>query len=195
MRQDSRQLKLIGKGAGVMKVIVTGKNFNVTDALRDTVESKLEKLDKYFSKEAEAKVTLSVEKERQIMEATIPISGTVLRAEEATTDMYNTVDKVVDKLSAQLRKHKTKMERNRLSDYDTIRFENIPADEHVESFEPRIVKTKRFPVKPMNHEEAILQMELVGHSFFVFANDETSEVNVIYKRRDGNYGLIEPNVE
>jgi putative sigma-54 modulation protein len=195
LRSDSRQEKPIGKGAGVMKVTVTGKNFNVTDALRETIESKMEKLDKYFSKEAEAKITLSVEKERQIVEATIPISGSVLRAEEATIDMYNTVDKVVDKLSAQLRKHKTRLERNRLSHYETIRFENIPTYEEEERFEARIVKTKRFPVKPMNHEEAILQMELVGHSFFVFANDETNEVNVIYKRRDGNYGLIEPNVE
>lgn len=178
-----------------MKVAVTGKNVNVTDALRETIEAKMEKLDKYFSKEAEAKVTLSVEKERQIIEATILINGSVLRAEEATIDMYNTVDKVIDKLSAQLRKHKTKLERNRLNRYETIRFENIPTDDGVESFEPGIVKTKRFPVKPMNHEEAILQMELVGHSFFVFANDETNEVNVIYKRRDGNYGLIEPNME
>ncbi len=178
-----------------MKVTVTGKNFNVTDALRDTIDSKMEKLDKYFSKEAEAKVTLSVEKERQIVEATIPISGSVLRAEESTIDMYNTVDKVIDKLSAQLRKHKTKLERNRVNNYETIRFENIPSEEEKETFEPRIVKTKRFPVKPMNQEEAILQMELVGHSFFVYANDETNEVNVIYKRRDGNYGLIEPNME
>ena len=192
---DIRQLKLIGKGAGVMKVTVAGKNMNVTDALRDTIVSKMEKLDKYFSKEAEAKVTLSVEKERQIVEATIPISGTVLRAEEATIDMYTTVDKVVDKLSAQLRKHKTRLEKNRLNQYETIRFENIPAEEEADSFEPRIVKTKRFPVKPMNQEEAILQMELIGHSFFVFANEETNEVNVSYKRKDGHDGLIEPNLD
>ena len=178
-----------------MKVIVTGKNMNVTDALKDTIESKMQKLEKYFNKEAEARVTLSVEKERQIMEATIPISGSVLRAEESTIDMYNTVDNVVDKLDSQLRKHKTKLEKNRISGYETIRFENIPNEEASGSFEPRIVKTKRFPVKPMNHEEAILQMELVGHNFFVFANDETNEVNVIYKRRDGHYGLIEPDVD
>ncbi|SDY60990.1 ribosome hibernation-promoting factor, HPF/YfiA family [Tindallia californiensis] len=178
-----------------MKVIVTGRNFDITNSLRDTIESKLDKLEKYFNKEAEAQVTLSVEKERQIMEVTIPLSGSVLRAEESTKDMYNTVDRVVDKLDSQLRKHKTKLEKNRINNYETIRFENIPAQEKQEEEEARIVKTKRFAVKPMSHEEAVLQMELVGHNFYVYANDETSEVNVVYKRKDGNYGLIEPEFE
>jgi putative sigma-54 modulation protein len=196
LKIDSRQHNSNAKGAGEMKITVTGKNMEITNSLQETIEAKMEKLDKYFNKEAEATITLSVEKERQIMEATIPISGgSVLRAEEATIDMYNTIDNVVDKLSAQLRKHKTKLEKNRVNHYETIRFENIPTYEEPDSFEPQIVKTKQFPVKPMNTEEAILQMELVGHSFFVFANDETNEVNVVYKRRDGNYGLIDPELE
>ncbi len=176
-------------------MIVTGRNVNLTDSLRDTIESKLDKLEKYFNKEAEAQVTLSVEKERQIMEVTIPLSGSVLRAEEATTDMYMTIDRVVDKLDSQLRKHKTKLEKNRINNYETIRFENIPTYEKVDDDEPQIVKTKRFALKPMSNEEAVLQMELVGHNFYVYANDLTNEVNVVYKRKDGNYGLIEPEFE
>ena len=179
-----------------MKVIVTGRNVNITNSLRDNIESKLDKLEKYFNKEAEVQVTLSVEKERQIMEVTIPLSGSVLRAEEATTDMFTTIDRVVDKLDSQLRKHKTKLEKNRINNYETIRFENIPTYEKAsDDEEPRIVKTKQFAVKPMSNEEAVLQMELVGHNFYVYANDETNEVNVVYKRKDGNYGLIEPEFE
>lgn len=178
-----------------MKVTVTGRNVNITNSLRNNIESKMEKLEKYFNKEAEAQVTLSVEKERQIMEVTIPLSGSVLRAEEATADMYTTMDRVVDKLDSQLRKHKTKLEKNRINNYATIRFDNIPTYEKPEEDESKIVKTKRFAVKPMSNEEAVLQMELVGHNFFVYANDETNEVNVVYKRKDGNYGLIEPEFE
>ena len=175
-----------------MKVIISGKNINVTEALKEAVESKISKLDKYFTKEAEAQVTLSVEKARQIIEVTIPINGSLLRAEETTHDMYSSIDKVVDKLIRQLSKHKTRMEKHRLNKYETIRFENINTYEDKESFEPKIVKTKRFALKPMSSEEAVLQMELIGHSFFVFANGDTDEVNVVYKRKDGNYGLIEP---
>lgn len=175
-----------------MKVIVSGKNVEVTDALRDSIESKMTKLDKFFNHEVEAKATLSVQKARQKIEVTIPINGTILRAEEATEDMYSSIDKVVDKLTRQLRKHKTKME-NRNIKYETIRFENIPLPQtDDDELEAKIVKTKRFEVKPMTSEEAVLQMELIGHNFFVYTNAETEEVNVVYKRKDGNYGLIEP---
>ncbi|MCC5909268.1 MAG: ribosome-associated translation inhibitor RaiA [Clostridiaceae bacterium] len=180
-----------------MKVIITGKNIEVTEALKGTVESKISKLDKYFNEGAEARATLAVEKERQIIEVTIPINGSILRAEEATADMYKSIDKVVDKLLGQLRKHKTKMEKNKLKNYETIRFENIPLYEYTDEdrFEPKIVKTKKFALKPMNQEEAVLQMELIGHNFFVFGNADTDEVNVVYKRKDGNYGLIEPEFD
>ncbi|SCY86320.1 ribosome hibernation-promoting factor, HPF/YfiA family [Alkaliphilus peptidifermentans] len=178
-----------------MKVIVSGRNVEVTDALRNSVEAKISKLEKYFNRDAEAQATLSVEKQRQIIEVTIPIDGSLLRAEEATDDMYTSIDKVVDKLSRQLRKHKTKLE-NRNIKFETIRFENIPALKEDEGFiEPKIVKTKRFAIKPMSSEEAVLQMELIGHNFFVYANSDTDEVNVVYKRKDGNYGLIEPEFE
>ncbi|ABR47013.1 sigma 54 modulation protein/ribosomal protein S30EA [Alkaliphilus metalliredigens QYMF] len=175
-----------------MKVIVSGKNVQVTDALRDMVQTKLGKLDKYFNKEVEAQATLSVQKSRQIIEITIPFDGSILRAEEKTEDMYASIDGVVNKLTSQLRKHKTKME-NKTKKYETIRFENIPTYvEDVDSDESKIVKTKRFAMKPMHSEEAVLQMELIGHNFYMFANAETDEVNVVYKRKDGNYGLIEP---
>lgn len=177
-----------------MRIIVSGKNVEVTDGLRNVIESKLSKLEKYFNKEVEAKATLSVEKSRQIIEVTIPINGSILRAEETTDDMYTSIDKVVDKLTRQLRKHKTKME-NRNSKFDTIRFENIPYLNEEDSSEAKIVKTKRFPLKPMSAEEAVLQMELLGHNFFVYTNGETEEINVVYKRKDGNYGLIEPDYE
>ncbi|WP_129600302.1 ribosome hibernation-promoting factor, HPF/YfiA family [Anaerophilus nitritogenes] len=173
-----------------MIVKVSGKNLEVTDALRDMIEGKLEKFGKYFKEDVEAQATLSVEKNRQIIEITVPINGSMIRAEESTEDMYSSVDKVVDKLNRQIRKHKTKLQK-RYKGHDTIRFENIPTLEGNRD-EAKIVKTKRFPVKPMDPEEAILQMELLGHSFFVFTNSETEEVSVVYKRKDGNYGLIEP---
>lgn len=177
-----------------MRVTVNGKNVEITDALRGSVESKLSKLEKFFNKDTEAKVTLAVEKNRQIIEVTIPINGSLLRAEETTEDMYASIDGVVDKLTRQLRKHKTKLEK-RNNKYETIRFENIPTFTEEESFEPEIVRTKRFAMKPMSSEEAVLQMELIGHSFYVFSNSETDEVNVVYKRKDGNYGLIEPDFD
>ena len=177
-----------------MRVTVNGKNVEITDALRSSVETKLSKLEKFFYTETEAKATLSVQRNRQIIEVTIPINGSFLRAEEATEDMYASIDGVVDKLTRQLRKHKTKLE-NRNNRYETIRFENIPSFTEEESFEPEIVKTKRFAMKPMSSEEAVLQMELIGHNFFVYSNSETDEVNVVYKRKDGNYGLIEPSFD
>lgn len=178
-----------------MKITVSGKNVAVTSALRNMTESKLSKLDKYFAKEVEAKVTLSVEKNRQIIEVTIPINGAFLRAEEVTDDMYTSIDKVMDKLVRQLRKHKTKLE-NRTNKYETIRFENISrVDANENENESKIVRTKRFAMKPMSPEEAVLQMELIGHSFFVFASADSDEVNVVYKRKDGNFGLIEPHFE
>lgn len=174
-----------------MKTIVSGRNMNVTDALRDTIQSKLGKLDRFFYRELEAQVTLSVEKNRHIIEVTIPFNGSILRAEEATEDMYRSIDGVVDKLTRQLGKQKNKLE-NRINRYETIRFENIKVDEEDDMEEARIVRTKRFLIKPMDPEEAVLQMELLGHNFFVFVDAETDDVNVVYKRRDGDYGLIEP---
>ncbi|WP_069650349.1 ribosome hibernation-promoting factor, HPF/YfiA family [Caloranaerobacter ferrireducens] len=176
-----------------MKIIVSGKNMEVTNALRDIVEKKMEKLDKYFHKDVEAHVTMNVEKNRQIIEVTIPFAGGIIRAEEANGDMYTSIDKVIDVLERQIRKHKTKLQKRNHSG-ETIRFENIIPLEENENDEPRIVKTKRFAIKPMDAEEAVLQMELLGHNFFVFRNAVTDDVNVVYKRKDGNYGLIEPEI-
>jgi putative sigma-54 modulation protein len=173
-----------------MKTNIFGKNISVTDSLRETVEKKLSKLDKYFYKDVEVKVVLSVEKLRQIIEITVPFAGTVIRAEEVTDDMYSAIDSAVDALDRQIRKHKTKLQ-SRKHNQETIRFENIePLD--IEEDELKIVKTKRFAMKPMSVEEAALQMDLVNHNFYVFLNADTEEVNVVYKRKDNNVGLIEP---
>ncbi|KGG81214.1 hypothetical protein Y919_01520 [Caloranaerobacter azorensis H53214] len=176
-----------------MKIIVSGKNMEVTNALRDIVEKKMEKLDKYFHKDVEAHVTMNVEKNRQIIEVTIPFEGGIIRAEEANGDMYTSIDKVIDVLERQIRKHKTRLQKRNRSG-GTIRFENIIPLEENENEEPKIVRTKRFAIKPMDAEEAVLQMELLGHNFFVFRNAITDDVNVVYKRKDGNYGLIEPEI-
>jgi len=177
-----------------MRIIVSGKNMDITDALRDIAESKLERIDKLFGTEVDAQVTMSVEKNRQIVEITIPLkNGVILRAEESTNDMYTSIDKSVDKLHKQLEKQKTRIEK-RYRGHESIRVENIADVEEAEKRDLKIVKTKRFPVKPMDPEEAVLQMELMGHSFFVFGNSESEEVNVVYKRKDGNYGLIEPTI-
>lgn len=175
-----------------MKMTISGKNMAVTDALKDVIEKKMGKLDKYFYQDVPANVTLSVEKNRQIIEVTIPFSGAIIRAEEATDDMYQSIDKVVDVLERQVRKHKTKLQKKNKG-FETIRFENIQAlPSQGNEKEPSIVKTKKFAMKPMDAEEAVLQMELLRHAFYVFRNSETNEVNVVYKRKDGNYGLIEP---
>lgn len=179
-----------------MRIIVSGKNFNVTDALKDRVDKKLSKFEKYFGPNTEAHATLSVEKNRHIIEVTIPFNGVILRGEEATEDMYVSIDNVVDKLERQMRKQKTRLER-KIKD-NSVKFENFAMDaQFIGSFdedeeEGQIVRTKKFTLKPMPVEEAVMQMELLGHSFFVFSNAETEEVNVVYKRKDGHYGLIEP---
>ncbi|HSH34623.1 ribosome hibernation-promoting factor, HPF/YfiA family [Schnuerera sp.] len=173
-----------------MKLNFVGKNMEVTEALKNVTEKKLGKLDKYFQKDAEGNVAYSVERNRKIIEVTINLPGTILRTEESSDDMYASIDNAVDVLERQIRKHKTKLQR-RYNNGETIRFENImPLKE--EDDRPKVVRTKRFDMKPMNVEEAILQMELLRHNFFVFMNAESDDLNVLYKRKDGNYGLIEP---
>jgi putative sigma-54 modulation protein len=174
-----------------MKITVSGKNMEVTNALRNAVEKKLLKLDKYFNPDVEAHATLSFQKNRQIIEVTIPFNGVILRGEESNDDMYASIDLVEDKLERQIRKQKTKIERRTKG--DSLKYQFIPdIKEEDEADEPHIVRTKKFAIKPMSDEEAILQMELLGHSFYVYTSAETNDVNVVYKRKDGNYGLIEP---
>ena len=176
-------------------MIVRGKNITVTDALKDYVEKRIGKLDKYFDTETEAQVCLSVTRENNIIEVTILLNGMILRGEEVTPDMYTSIDKVVDKLEKQVEKYKTKFNRNlRQKAVNLLKVEpDLRPEEEVEE-EPKVVRVKRFAMKPMTLEEAVLQMNLLGHDFFVFFNAETEDVNVIYKRKDGNYGHIEPEL-
>lgn len=174
-----------------MKVTVIAKNMILTDALKEIVQKKISKLEKYFEMNVEAKATLSVQKNRHIIEVTIPFNGVILRGEEATSDMYKSLDLVEDKLERQIRKQKTRLSRKHGG---SLRFGEINNIDFKSSEEEsgKLVRVKKFGVKPMNSEEAILQMDLLGHNFFVYQDADSSKVNVIYKRKDGDYGLLEP---
>lgn len=178
-----------------MKFIVCGKNMEVTPALKKRVEKKLGKLDKFFKPETEAQVTMRVERSRHIIEVTIPFNGVVIRAEEATSDMYASIDRVIDIIERQIRKNKTRLQRriheNSLNpEYFKTESKGLNYDDEEDEF--KVVRTKRFAIKPMNVEEAILQMNLLGHEFFMFLNADTNQANVVYRREKGDYGLIEP---
>jgi len=175
-----------------MKIKITGKGMNVSDYLRGVVLKKAEKLGRYFKPATEMGVMLTIEKNRHIAEVTVPIDGILLRTEEASGDMYSSIDAVLKKLERQIRKHRTKLERRLHEDafkQEAAVYEHT--DEDAQS--PKLVRSKKFSIKPMDVEEAMMQMELIGHSFFVFKNAETNDVNVLYLRNDGNYGLIEPD--
>ena len=176
---------------------VRGKNIEITPSLRDYVEKRVGKVTKYFDKVGEITVLLTVSKGRHIVEVTVPVQGGVLlRGEEATMDMYTSIDLVVEKLERQIHKYKTKLERRfREGGFraETVLPGPIPPKAE-ESEEFPVVKTKRFVVKPMDVQEAIMQMNLLNHNFFVFRDADTEEVNVVYRRTDGNYGLIEPGM-
>lgn len=173
-----------------MKIIISGKNIEVTAGLRSAVEEKLTKLEKYFAEDTEVYVTLSVEKERQKMEVTIPVKGNIIRAEQQSDDMYVTIDLVEDVIEAQMKKYRQKLiaKKQNADSFQKSYMEDDEADDQ----EIRIVRMKKFGMKPMFPEDACVQMELLGHTFFVFRNAQTDEVNVTYKRKDGSYGLIEP---
>ncbi len=171
-----------------MKTKITGRKIDVTQGLKDYIEKKLTRIDKFFSDDAEANVTLSVQKEQQIVEITIFHSGMIFRAEVSNHDMYASLDKAVDVLERQIRKQKTRLEKRLRSGAFNAADTDIAVEEETEF---RIVKTKKYHDKPMSPEEAILQMNLLGHTFYIFSNSETLDKNVVYKRKDGNYGLIE----
>jgi len=173
-----------------MRYTISGKNIDITPGLKAAVENKLGKLDRYFSPDTEAQVTLSVEKGRQKIEVTIPIKGSMIRAEQDSDDMYVSIDLVEEIIERQIKKYKTKIidkKQSAASFSDTFIQEEVEYEETV-----NIVKTKRFAMKPMDPEEACLQMELLGHNFFMFLNSETEQINVVYKRKANSYGLIEP---
>jgi len=176
-----------------MKYTLIGRNVEITDGLRDAVEGKLDKLGKYFADDTEAKVALSTDGDLQKIEVTIPTKVGYIRAEEASRDMYNSIDSVEDIIEKQIKKHKTKLIDKKQS---AVAFSQLFMDEYPaeDEEEIRIVKTKSFAVKPMDPEEACLQMDMLGHDFFVFLNMDTNKVNVVYKRKGNSYGLIEPEV-
>ena len=182
-----------------MKFIISGKNIEVTEGIRAAVEEKLGRLDKYLVDDTIVNVTLSVQKGRQKIEVTIPMKGHIIRAEEDSEDMYVSIDLVEEVIERQLRKYKNKLIARSQGHPTSFSTENSFKKEFFESEEEspeddeiRIVRTKKFGIKPMYPEDACIQMELLGHSFFVFSNAETDEVNVVYKRKDGSFGLIEP---
>ena len=173
-----------------MKFIISGKNIDITEGLKSAIEEKIGKLEKYFTPDTEVHVTLSVEKERQKIEVTIPVKGTVIRSEQVSNDMYVSIDLVEEIIERQLKKYKNKLiEKQQNKDY--FRQEFIEKD-YVDEEEIQIVRSKKFDIKPMYAEDACIQMELTGHGFFVFVNAETGQVNVVYKRKGNTYGLIEP---
>ena len=173
-----------------MQVQVRGRNIEVTDALRDYINKRVKKLDKFIDNLGEANVSLTVVKDAHRIELTLPINGMILRAEESTGDMYTSTDLVVEKIEKQILKYKGKLQKKGIRVVYTQKplEETVPEDEDT----PRLVRTKRFAIKPMPVEEAVLQMNLLEHSFFVFSNADTEQVNVVYRRNDGNFGLIEP---
>ncbi|MBP3215591.1 MAG: ribosome-associated translation inhibitor RaiA [Clostridium sp.] len=173
-----------------MRYTITGKNMNVTPGLREDVIKKIGKLERYFNDDTEAVITLSVEKERQKIEVTIPVKGTIIRAEQVSDDMYVSIDLVEEIIERQLKRYKTKIVDKKQS---AVAFSDLFINEEEDAEEEiQIKKVKKFAIKPMDPEEACVQMELLGHNFFVFLNAETDEVNVVYKRRGNTYGLIEP---
>lgn len=178
-----------------MNFIISGKNIDVTPGLRDTIEQKLGKLERYFTPETEIIVTLSVEKERQKIEVTIPVKGNIIRSEQVSSDMYVSIDLVEEVIERQLRKYKNKLVARHQggSNFKQEFFES--SSDQSNDDEIKIIRTKRFGIKPMFPEDACIQMELLGHDFYVFSNAETDEVNVVYKRKNNTYGLIEPEFQ
>lgn len=173
-----------------MNLVISGRNIDITEGLRSAVEEKIGKLERYFNESTEVHITLSTEKERQKIEVTIPMKGSIIRAEQTSTDMYVAIDLVEEVIERQLRKYKNKLiDKEQAAaqlNKDFIE-EDIYEDEEIQ-----IIRSKKFAMKPMDPEEACVQMELLGHSFFVFRNADTEEVNVVYKRKGNTYGLIEP---
>lgn len=176
-----------------MIVQITGKNFEISDSLKEMVNKKVKKLDRYFEPETEVSVVMSMQRSRHIAEITIPFDGVILRGEEATDDMYLSVEHVVQKLEKQILHHRTRLEKRlRGGAFHS----DAPEDGLREGANSlQVVRTKRFAIKPLDIDEATLQMQLLGHDFFVFMNADSGEVNVLYRRKDGQIGLIEPQYD
>ena len=173
-----------------MKISITGRKVTLKESFKERVEKKLQKFDRFFDEDAEAHVTVTVEKDRQTVEITIKNKGTFYRAENTTVDMLFSLDTAIDTLVKQINKNKDRL----IKRLKAGAFDNTPAaekDDEQES-EFNIVRTKKFKVKPMEIDEAILQMNLLGHEFYTYINAQSGQVNVVYKRHDGKYGVLVP---
>ena len=175
-----------------MNIIISGKNMELSDGLKNAVYDKLGKLDRYFTPETEMHVTLSIEKERQKVEVTIPVKGNIIRSEQVSNDMYVSIDLVEEIIERQLKKYKNKIIDKKQA-ASNFKQEFIEKD-YVDDEDIQIVRSKKFDIKPMYPEDACIQMELLGHNFFVFCNAETDQVNVVYKRKGNTYGIMEPDL-
>ena len=171
-----------------MKIIVTGKNIVISDKIQDAIDKKFEKLGKYFADDIQANVVIHPEKSKVKMETTIVTKGTIFRAEDVAQDIFDCIDVVGDKLIKQMSKYKGKLLKRNKSK-ESVRFEMIPEVDDIE--EGKVVKTKKYELTPMTTDEAIMQMEMLQHNFFVFLDEETDSVNAVYKRNDNDYGLLE----
>ena len=174
-----------------MRITITGRNIELTEGLKAAVEERLSKLEKFFTADTDVFVTLSVEKERQKIEVTIPIKGHVIRSEQSSNDMYVSIDLVEEVIERQLKKYRTKLVTKQQSAASVFKQDFLDAASDDDE-EIKIIRSKKFDMKPMYPEDACVQMELLGHNFFVFFNAETEQVNVVYKRKGNTYGLIEP---
>ena len=175
-----------------MRFVITGRNIDVTEGLRNAVQEKIGKLERYFTPNTEVIVTLSVEKERQKIEVTIPVKGNIIRSEQVSSDMYVSIDLVEEIIERQLKKYKNKII-DKQQARDSFSSEFIEKD-YEEDDEVKIIRTKKFGIKPMDPEEACVQMELLGHNFYVFCNSETDEVNVVYKRKRKGFARAVQNL-
>lgn len=174
-----------------MKFTIVGKNIDVTAGLKAAVEEKIGKLEKYFTPDTNVNVTMKVDKDRHKIEVTIPVKGKIIRAEQTSSDMYVSIDLVEEIIERQLKKYKNKLVDKKQADVSNFKKEYIEND-YLEEETVKIERVKRFDIKPMYPEDACVQMELLGHDFFVFVNAETNETNVVYKRKGSSYGIIEP---
>lgn len=179
-----------------MKIIITGRNVDLTDGIKDRVNEKLAKLDKFFTSETTATVTLKKENGKDVAEINIPVKGNLLRVSERQDNLFAAIDTAADKLERQIRKYRTKIHDNRIHNIMKNIAEGSFSEEKVdeEPTEIKIVKKKQVLLKPMDEEEACMQLDMIGHSFFIYENTQ-GKVCVAYKRGDGNFGIIEPDVE
>lgn len=176
-----------------MKYVITGRNIEITDGLKSAIYEKIGKLERYFTEDTQVHVTLSVEKERQKIEITIPVKGNIIRSEQTSNDMYVSIDLVEEIIERQLKKYKNRIVDKKQAGGNLEFSQEYIDKDYEDNDEIEIIRTKRFGIKPMYPEDACVQMDLLGHNFFVFLNAETDEVNVVYKQKGNTYGLLSRN--